>query len=288
MQSRWVLPVIAAMLALVTTLAIMQYLAGLRRQVTVVQPFKLEAVVVAKTDIPGRSVVNANQVELRQIPVTAIQPRAARRIEDVVNRVALSPVYADQQVIQNTLAPVGVNAGLSFALPSDKRALTIPVNEVIDVAGFVFPGDRVDVIGTVSQKDTSVSKIFLQNVPVLAVAQTVEQKPGEQPHVTTSATLALTPDQTETLTQIDNNGKVRLALRPAGLNTQVETSAKTTETALGMPPAPAPVALTPPPPPPPAPVPPLPVVIPQSQPNAAGTAHVVELWRATQKSIVSF
>ena len=287
MQSRWVLPVIAAMLALVTTLAIMQYLAGLRRQVNVVQPIKMESVVVAKTAIAGRSVVNANQVELRQLPVIAIQPQAARRTEDVVGRVALSPIYADQQVILNALAPTGVNAGLSYALPSDKRALTIPVNEVIDVAGFVFPGDRVDVIGTVSEKDTSVSKIFLQDIPVLAVAQTVEQKPGEQPHVTTSATLALTPDQAETLTQVDNNGKVRLALRPAGVNTQVQTSAKTTETALGVPAAPVPVpaaaALTSPPPPA---VPPLPVVIPQ--PATMRELHVVEIWRATQKSTVSF
>ncbi len=286
MQGRWVLPVIAAVLALVTTLAIMQYLAGLRRQVNVVQPIKLESVVVAKTAIAGRSVVNGNQVELRQIPVMAIQPQAARRTEDVVGRVALSPIYADQQVILNALAPMGVNAGLSFALPSDKRALTIPVNEVIDVAGFVFPGDRVDVIGTVSEKDTSVSKIFLQDIPVLAVAQTVEQKPGEQPHVTTSATLALTPDQAETLTQIDNNGKVRLALRPAGVNTQVQTSAKTTDVALGVPatPVPAPAALTSPPPPA---VPPLPVVIPQ-QPATMRELHVVEIWRATQKSTVSF
>ena len=286
MQSRWVLPVIAAMLALVTTLAIMQYLAGLRRQVNVVQPIKLESVVVAKTAIAGRSVVNANQVELRQLPVMAIQPQAARRTEDVVGRVALSPIYADQQIISNALAPMGVNAGLSFALPSDKRALTIPVNEVIDVAGFVFPGDRVDVIGTVSEKDNSLSKIFLQDIPVLAVAQTVEQKPGEQPHVTTSATLALTPDQAETLTQVDNNGKVRLALRPAGVNTQVQTSAKTTEVALGVPaaPIPAPAALMSPPPP--AAVPPLPVVIPQ--PATMRELHVVEIWRATQKSTVSF
>jgi len=280
MQRRWVLPVVAAMLALVTTLAIVQYLQGLRPQVTVTQPIRTEPVVVAKIDIAGRAVITADQVELRQIPFNAVHPKAARRIEDVVNRVALSRIYMDQQVIGTALAPVGVNAGLSYVLPQDKRALTIPVNEVVDVAGFVFPGDRVDVIGTVSEKDQTLSKIFLQDIPVLAVAQTVEQKPGEPAHVTTSATLALTPDQAEKLTQIDNSGKVRLALRPAGSTAEVETVAKTTEAALGTRSGPVPTLVLAS-----GPTPvrrsALPVVIPQA-------SHTVEIWRGTTKSTLSF
>jgi flagella basal body P-ring formation protein FlgA len=87
MQRKWVIPVIATVLALVTTLAIVQYLQGLRPQVTFM-PVKSEAVVVARTDIGGRTLINASQVEVRQIPFNAIHPRAARRVEDVVNRVA--------------------------------------------------------------------------------------------------------------------------------------------------------------------------------------------------------
>jgi pilus assembly protein CpaB len=281
MQRKWVIPIIATVLALVTTLAIVQYLQGLRPQVTVVQPIRPEAVVVAKTDIGGRTLINANQVEIRQIPFNAIHPRAARRIADVVNRVALSTIYADQQVVDNALAPAGVNAGLSYVLPKDKRALTIPVNEVVDVAGFVVPGDRVDVIGTVSVKDENLSKIFLQDIPVLAIAQTVEQKPGEQPHVTTSATLALTPDQAEILTQVDNNGKVRLALRPSGITTQVATAGKTIEAALAL--HPAVVLASGPTGPDPAPVRRygLPRVLPPA-------SSIVEIWRGTQKTTVSF
>jgi pilus assembly protein CpaB len=279
MQRRWVLPVVAAILALVTTLAIVQYLRGLRPQITVTQPIRNEAVVVARTDIAGRAVIGADQVEIRHIPFNAIHPRAVRRVEDVANRVALSPIYADQQVIDSMVAPIGVNVGLSYVLPKDKRALTIPVNEVVDVAGFVFPGDHVDVIGTVSEKDQNLSKIFLQDIPVIAVAQTVEQKPGQQPHVTTSATLALTPDQAEKLTQIDNNGKVRLALRPSGLTSEVETGAKTTEAAMGLHATPPVLVLASGP----APIHGfgLPIVMPPAP-------HTVELWRGTAKTTLSF
>src|SRR3989304_3732517 len=166
MRRRWVLPVVAVALALVTTLA--------------------------------------------------AQPAAARRIEDVVNRVAVVPIYPDEQVLSSKLAPIGVSVGLSYVLPKDKRALTLAVNEVIGVAGFIFPGDHVDVVGTVTENEASFTKIVLQNVEVVALAQKVEQKPGEDPKVTTSATLALTPEQVETLPQIANTGKVRLALRPSG------------------------------------------------------------------------
>jgi Flp pilus assembly protein CpaB len=166
-------------------------------------------------------------------------------------------------------------------LPKDKRALTIPVNEVVDVAGFVVPGDRVDVIGTVSVKDQNLSKIFLQDIPVLAIAQTVEEKRGEQPHVTTSATLALTPDEAEILTQVDNNGKVRLALRPSGVATQVATTGKTIEAALAL--HPAVVLASGPTGPSPAPArrSGLPIVLPPA-------SSTVEIWRGTQKTTVSF
>lgn len=233
MKRRWMIPVVSAVLALVTTLAVTGYLQSLRRQVAVVTPVKTEAVVFAKTNIAERRVVSGDVLELRQVPVTAIHPRAARQMEEVANRVAVAPIFADEQVLVTKLAPLGVNVGLSFVLPKDKRAMTIAVNEVIGVAGFVFPGDRVDVVGTVTVKDVSFTKMVLQGVEVLAIAQKVEQKPGEEPRVTTSATLALTPDQTEVLAQIDNSGKVRLALRPYGVAEKVQTAGMTVEAALG-------------------------------------------------------
>jgi pilus assembly protein CpaB len=283
MKRRWVIPVFAAALAVVTTLAILAYLQGLKRPVAVVPQVRTETVVFARTDIAQRRVISPDQLEVRQVPVTAIHPRAARRVEDVANRVALAPIFADEQVLTTMVAPAGVNAGLSYVLPKDMRAMTIAVNEVVDVAGFVFPGDRVDIIGTVTVKDNNLSKIFLQNVVVLAVAQKVDQKPGEEPKVTTSATVALTPEQAETLAQVDNSGRLRLALRPTGVTAEVQTAGKTTEAALGLRPMAQVAAAAGPA---------------SSKPTRTGLPIVlgfgpapeepVELWRGTEKSTVHF
>lgn len=287
MNRRWIIPIFAAALAIVTTLAIMSYLQGLRRPVAVVPQVRTETVVFAKTDIAQRHVISPDQLELRQVPFTAVHPRAARRLEDVANRVALAPIFADQQILTTVVAPPGVNAGLSYVLPKDMRAMTIPVNEVVDVAGFVFPGDRVDIIGSVTVRDNNLSKIFLQNVMVLAVAQKVDQRPGEEPKVTSSATVALTPDQAETLAQIDNNGRLRLALRPTGVTQEVETTGKTTEAALGtraVVPVFSATAAPPTPPALPAPRVGLPIVL--GEGPVPGQS--VELWRGTEKSTVHF
>jgi pilus assembly protein CpaB len=192
-------------------------------------------------------------------------------------------------VLLPKLATPGVSVGLSYVLPKDKRAMTIAVNEVVGVAGFVFPGDHVDVVGTVrGEGDLNMTKIVLQNVEVVAIAQKVEQKPGEDPRVTTSATLAVTPDQAESLAQIDNNGRVRLALRPHGVTETVKTSGKTIAAVLGRTPAvaaprpapaapvraaarrPAPRQATVTPPPAPKPV-----------------VHSVDIWRSTTRTTVN-
>ena len=93
MNRRWLVPVFAAALAIVTTLAILSYLQGLRRPAAIVPQVRAESVVFAKTDITQRRVINPDQLELRQVPFTAIHPRAARRLEDVANRVALAPIF---------------------------------------------------------------------------------------------------------------------------------------------------------------------------------------------------
>ncbi len=289
MRRRWIVPVAAAALALVTTLAIIGYLQNLQRRFAVVPKVQTEAVVVAKANIPERRIVSVDFLELRQLPATAIHPQAARRIEDVVNRVAVAPTFAGEQVLMNKLAPAGVNVGLSYVLPKDKRAMTIAVNEVIGVAGFVFPGDRVDVVGTVTLNDKSFTKIVLQDVEVMAIAQKVEQKPGEDPRVTTSATLALTPQQTEVLAQVDNNGKVRLALRPYGSTERVQTAGMNIEAAVGrqaaQPAAPARAAVSVS-----RPARKVAANTPTTRPVASAVAatnvYSVELWRATEKTTV--
>jgi Flp pilus assembly protein CpaB len=281
MSRRWVVPALALILALVTTAVVVGYLQTLQHRVTVAPSVAMTDVVVARRTIPTRHVIGAADLEVRQVPATAVHPKALHNVGEGLNRVAVTEIFEGEQVISDMVAPADVGASLSYVVPKGMRAMTIAVNEVVDVAGFVAPGDRVDVVGTVTMPGgQETTRIFLQNALVLAIAQQPDQKPGQPPKVTTSVTLALTPEQIEALTEIDNSGKVRLALRPAGVSGTVETRGQTIVSALnGLAPAPRPVAA----------VRSAPVIIVRPAPVVApAPSQTIEIWRSTQKQTVTF
>ena len=278
---RWVIPVLAVLLALVTTAVVVGYLLSLQRRTAVAPSVPMTDVVVATHVIPTRHIVAAGDLKVVQVPASGLHPHALHAVGEGVNRVAVTEIFEGEQVISDMLAPADVGASLSYVVPKGMRAVTLAMNEVADVAGFVAPGDRVDIVGTVTAGGSpETSRIFLQNVLVLAAAQQADQKPGQPAKVTTSVTLALTPEQVEALTEIDNSGKVRLALRPAGTSRIVETRGQTTLSALnGGAAAPAVVA---------APVSrPIPVIL-RVTPVAPAPSQTVEIWRGGQRQTVSF
>jgi pilus assembly protein CpaB len=202
-------------------------------------------VIVAAQDIPTRTKITASMVALRQMPATAKQPEAYAAEKDVDGKVTRLPISAGQQVIPNMFAIAREEAGLAFAIPPSKRAVSITTSEVIGSGGLVIPGDFVDVIG-VFDKDTmgkDQAAIILQNMEVLAVAQSIEgevppapekgpaQQVGDQlkapqptptPVVPAKAqpqaktvTLAVSPEEAQRLVLAEARGTLRLALRPA-------------------------------------------------------------------------
>jgi pilus assembly protein CpaB len=280
---RWVIPALAVILALVTTAVIVGYLQTLQRRAAVAPSVPMASVVVATHPIPTRKIIATGDLKVAQVPASGVHPRALHAVGEGVNRVAVTEIFEGEQVISDMLAPADVGASLSYVVPKGMRAVTLAMNEVADVAGFVAPGDRVDIVGTVTAGGApETSRIFLQNVLVLAAAQQADQKPGQPAKVTTSVTLALTPEQVEALTAIDNSGKVRLALRPAGVSSTVQTRGQTTLSALNGSGAPAPVAAVPA-----APARPIPVVIRVTTPAPAPSQNV-EIWRGGQKQTVQF
>jgi pilus assembly protein CpaB len=224
--------------------------------------------------------VGAADLKVVHVPASAVHARALHEVPQGVNRVAVTEIFEGQQVISDMLAPADVGASLSYVVPKGMRAVTIAMNEVADVAGFVAPGDRVDIVGTAAAGGPETSRIFLQNALVLAAAQQADQKPGQAPRVTTSVTLALTPEQVEALTAIDNSGKVRLALRPAGTSGIVETRGQTTLSALNWLAGPAPVVAA-------STIRTVPVIVRVPAP-APVPSQTVEIWRGGQKQTVQF
>ncbi|MBO8126927.1 MAG: Flp pilus assembly protein CpaB [Firmicutes bacterium] len=194
---------------------------------------KLVRVVVAREDIPSKTSLTAEMVAYAEIPEEAVLPGSIRNMEDVIGAVTKSPLLAGEVLNQNRLWEKGVTPGLTFQIPPGKRAITIGVNEVIGVAGFVKPGDYVDVLATMeNERGQDVTNTILQHVQVLAIAQETEDKEGGKPKVATTLTLAVTLDEAARLTLAEERGVLRIVLRPAEQHDRLRTAPVTIEDVL--------------------------------------------------------
>jgi pilus assembly protein CpaB len=151
-------------------------------------------------------------------------------MRELENRVVKVPIPQGNPILFSMLAPEGTAAGLSGILDDGKRALTVKVDEVAGVAGFIHPGDRVDVLMDLSLKAQSehFSKTILHNISVLTTGQIWEQKGENKPMVVNTVTLELTPEEAEVLNLASNEGKIRLALRNRNNTTIANTRGVTT------------------------------------------------------------
>lgn len=174
-------------------------------------------VVVAQREIRAKTPLTAGDLIMHTLPRAQANPKALQSIDDAVGRLTKDGIAAGEQVLESSLYAKDEKPGLTFAIPAGKRAVSVAVNEVIGVAGFVKPGDRVDVLGTFDEQvvGKTVTVTVLQDVEVLAISQRMEDEDPDA-QVATTATLALTLDEAEKVTLAEERGKLRLALRPAG------------------------------------------------------------------------
>jgi pilus assembly protein CpaB len=190
------------------------------------------------------------------------------QVEEVVGRGVVVPLLANEPVLESKLAPREAGAGVTTAIPTGMRAVSVRVNEVIGVAGFVLPGTRVDVIVTGSPEgrtESEISKIVLENVEVLAAGQNVERDSRGTPQTVTVVTLLVAPEDAQLLALASVDAQIQLALRnPMDLeHTDPDPTRKSAlyarssfqEPAPPQPAAPRPRVVRPAPPPPPPPPP---------------------------------
>ncbi|NLJ23914.1 MAG: Flp pilus assembly protein CpaB [Firmicutes bacterium] len=205
---------VAAILGLLAATLTYTYIRSIQRVET--HEVKEAGVVVATGDIPSGTSVSSNMVRLVKVPETALHPEAASSPGEVIGRITKAPIVSGEQVLRNRLLPAGVRPSLSFAIPSGKRAVSVAVNEVVGVAGFVKPGDRVDILATVdgSNREDTITSTVLQDVEVLAIAQDMEEEVDKKPKVTTTVTLAVTLAEAQKVTLAEETGVLRLVLRP--------------------------------------------------------------------------
>jgi pilus assembly protein CpaB len=209
---------VALVLSLITSALVYNYLKGLT--VRTIKPG--QPVIIAKADIPARTQVTPDMIQVSQVPEEYMQPGALSDRKMVVGIMTREKIIAGEQITERRLAIEGKTAGFTGLIPKDKRAITVAVTEVTGVAGFIKPGDYVDVIGTFDQNVAGehVSHILLQNLLVLAFNHESEMgseltgKDKKDPSKSMTVTLAATPDEAAKITLTEEKGRVRLALRP--------------------------------------------------------------------------
>jgi pilus assembly protein CpaB len=136
--------------------------------------------------------------------------------KELVGRGVIIPMSPNEPVLESKLAPKEAGAGLTSVIPDGMRAVSVSVNAVIGVAGFVLPGSRVDVIAVGSpdsQGNNEVSKVFLENVEVLAAGQNVERDNTGKPQNVQVVTLLVRPEDAQKLALASVDSRVQLALR---------------------------------------------------------------------------
>ena len=184
------------------------------REVEVAQAYA----VVAATHLPVGTLVSKEQVKI--IPWPAAHPVANgfSSVDQVANRGIIQPVAENEPLTESKLAPIGAGGGLSPTIPAGMRAISVKVDEVVGVAGFVVPGSRVDVLVTVGENGSrnGITRAVVSNVQVLTAGTRFDQEKARaegKPIPTTVVTLLATPNDAERITLAGAEGKIMLTLR---------------------------------------------------------------------------
>jgi pilus assembly protein CpaB len=172
-------------------------------------------VVVAATRIPVGSRIERDNLREVKWPVGQQPAGSFARIDDCAGRAAIAPLVENEPVLEENLAPKEGGAGLAVIIPEGQRGLSVRVDDVVAVAGFVGPGTMVDVLvtGDVPGGNNSITRTILEDIRVLAAGQKVEQDREGKPQTVTVVTLQVTPEQANKLTMASTEGRIHLALR---------------------------------------------------------------------------
>jgi pilus assembly protein CpaB len=223
-------PIIFVLLAgLAALVAALVVYSALKKREAEVEQAKVQSVdiVVAAHALGIGTKLDPSSVKTARWSRDSLPPGAFTDPSAVMNKYTKASFVENEPIVADWLFSGEKNAGvLPLLIPTGMRALSVPVDEVSDIAGFVLPHAHVDVLVSVTNGQKPLSKIVLQNVEVLAIAQDIEQI-NDKPQVVHVVTMLVTPDQAERLTLASGQGGLRLALRNYDDQNVVETNGVT-------------------------------------------------------------
>jgi pilus assembly protein CpaB len=234
-NKRLIIAVLAAVtFGLVAAVSVKQYLLS-------AQTFnRTNDVVVAKVEIAIGSRLIPEQLVVAQFPADVTPEGAISTVDEkLIGRVVTTAISPREPITESKLAPVGSSGGLSAVIPEGYRAMTVRVDDVVGVSGFIMPGTLVDILCVTqppkgSGNEDTISKIVLQNIKVLANGQSID-KPKNDREVERSVravTLQVTPEQAEKLALAQSEGKLQLVMRNSVDQADEQTSGANKRTLL--------------------------------------------------------
>ena len=187
------------------------------QQPVAAESMRTKSVVVAAADLQLGKELKPEDVRMTQFPEGSVPAGTFTSADEIMGRGVISPMVQNEPILSAKLASKEAGAGLPPIIQPGMRAVSVRVNDVVGVAGYVLPGTRVDVVATVNptQQQTDVtSKVILANVQVLASGTKIEQDGDKgKPMEVSVVTLLVDPSEAERLTLASTEGKIQLALR---------------------------------------------------------------------------
>jgi pilus assembly protein CpaB len=179
------------------------------------------AVMVAAVDIPRGGTITSDLLKTREFPKDLVPPGSITKVEDAVDRAVFIPLMKDDTIVENKLAPKGSGRGLAALIPQGMRAFTITTTLASGVAGFILPGNKVDVlltianVGPTDRTGGGSATTILKNIEILAVDQKIYAPAENKVDVKEmrSVTLLVTPNEANVLELGQSKGSLHLALR---------------------------------------------------------------------------
>jgi pilus assembly protein CpaB len=172
-------------------------------------------IVAATKPLPAGSPISDDSVTLIDWPANLPINGAFTNLNDVKNRVVIFPINEHQPILQDDVAQPGSGIGLTVKIPEGMRAVSVRSNDVVGVAGFLYPGSHVDVLVTskLDNSATPLTQIVLPNVEVLTAGQKTEPDPTGKPELVNVVTLLLKPQDGEKLVLASTQGQIHFVLR---------------------------------------------------------------------------
>jgi pilus assembly protein CpaB len=165
--------------------------------------------------LPYGTKIESRHVKTLEVPENVVPPGAIRDFKEVDGQIIKGEILEGEILLKDRVAGSGAGSALAALVAPNKRAVSVRVNDVVGVGGFLLPGNYVDVLGTRMEAGTSrraTSETIIQNVKVLAVDQTAATDKNE-PVVVRAVTLELEPKEAEVLVKWEEEGTIQLALR---------------------------------------------------------------------------